>query len=213
MEYFSVKNWRKFQHYTDRNPPWIKLHFEMLSSSDWVMLDDRSRVLAVACMLVASRNEGRVPVDPAYLKRVAYLNKTPDFKPLIRCGFLESASTCKQTQAEFRPETETYTKETETETEHTLFGSWYLEYPRKESKQKAREAWSRVKNRPTLDTLLTTLAWQKKSEQWTKEGGKYVPLPATYINARKWEDEPTQQAGDPGTDPETMRKFLAGELD
>ena len=37
MEYFTVRNWRKFQHYTDRNPPWIKLHFEMLSSADWVV--------------------------------------------------------------------------------------------------------------------------------------------------------------------------------
>ena len=106
---YRVKNWRQFQHYRDRNPPWIKLHFSILSSADWVLLDDASRVLAVTCMLIASRNEGVIPNNPAYLKRVAYL-KNVDFKPLISCGFLEPASSCKQEQAEFRPETETETE-------------------------------------------------------------------------------------------------------
>ena len=113
-----VKNWRQFQHYRDRNPPWIKLHFSMLSSADWVTLDDASRVLAIACMLIASRSEGQIDGSEAglaYLKRVAYLNKTPSLKSLIDCGFLEPASGCKQMLADARPETETYTKETERE--------------------------------------------------------------------------------------------------
>ena|SRR5688572_13909421 len=95
---YRVKNWRHFQHYRDRNPPWIKLHFEMLSSADWVTADDRTRVLALACMLVASRNEGVIAGDSAgldYLRRVAYLNQAPNLKPLIDCGFLVPASECK----------------------------------------------------------------------------------------------------------------------
>lgn len=110
---FKVRNWRHFQHYKDRNPPWIKLHFSMLSSADWVTLDDASRVLAVACMLIASRSEGEIDGSEAglgYLQRVAYLSKKPDLTPLIECGFLESASTCKQTLASARPETETEKK-------------------------------------------------------------------------------------------------------
>ncbi len=85
----------------------------MLSSSDWVTLDDASRVLAVACMLVASKTEGQIDDSEggkAYLKRVAYLNKPPNFKPLIDCGFLVSASECKQMLANARPETEVLTE-------------------------------------------------------------------------------------------------------
>jgi hypothetical protein len=111
---YTVRNWRKFQHYKDRNPPWIKLHFELLSSSDWVMLDDASRVLAVAIMLVASRNDGEIDglsTGLDYLQRVAYLRKRPNLKPLIDCGFLEPASGCKQTLADARPETETETED------------------------------------------------------------------------------------------------------
>lgn len=95
----KVRNWERFQHYKDRNPPWIKLHFALLSSQDWVLLDDRSRVLAIACMLVASRNDGFVDCSDrglAYLQRVAYLHQPPDVIPLIDAGFLEADSECKQ---------------------------------------------------------------------------------------------------------------------
>jgi hypothetical protein len=119
LNYYTVKNWLQFQHYKHRNPPWIKLHFEILTSRDWVGLDNDARVLAVACMLIASRNNGRVPDDPGYIKRVAYLNKEPNFNPLISCGFLECASGCLQVRTNALPETET---ETETETEKKVKG-------------------------------------------------------------------------------------------
>lgn len=112
-----IKNWAKFQHYKHRNPPWVKLHFEILSSPDWVMLDDASKLLAVVCILIASRHDGEIPQSctPAYFKRIAYLDKLPNFKPLIDCGFLievqADASICEQVQAIARPETETEKKE------------------------------------------------------------------------------------------------------
>ena len=86
---YRVRNWTKFQHYKDRNPPWIKLHVEILSSKDWVMLDDDGKLLAIACMIVAAKDNGNVPADPDYIQRVAYLKTKPDFKPLIKVGFLE----------------------------------------------------------------------------------------------------------------------------
>lgn len=119
MEEFTIKNWRKYQHYTDRNPPWIKLHFEILSSEDWVMLADASRVLMIACMLVGSRKAGKIPNNQDYFKRLCHL-KSVDFKPLIDIGFLECDSTCKQMQAEFRPETEAYKEEKEKKTKPTF---------------------------------------------------------------------------------------------
>jgi hypothetical protein len=153
---YRVKNWRNFQHYKDRNPPWIKLHFSLLSSEDWVTLDDTSRVLAVACMLIASRNEGSIPSDPAYLKRVAYLNKTPNLTPLIKCGFLEPDSESKQTLADARPETETQKLSEKKPTEVVMLPDWLPSEPWK--------AWLEVrkglgcKNTPrALNLALTEL--------------------------------------------------------
>lgn len=90
---FKIKNWQDFQHYKDRAPPWIKLHNTLLTSEVWVMGNDATRALVVASMLLASRNnanDGTFNGDPEYVKRFAYLNSTPDFKPLIQYGFIEA---------------------------------------------------------------------------------------------------------------------------
>lgn len=56
------------------------------------MGDDASRTLAVACMLLASRdnaNDGSFNGDPEYIKRFAYLNSKPDFNHLLKHEFIE----------------------------------------------------------------------------------------------------------------------------
>jgi hypothetical protein len=116
-DFLRIKNWQKYQHYTKRRPPWIKLHFSILSSKDWVCSTDASRLLAVVCMLLASQSEhkdGRFEADPEYFQRLARLETPPIFKPLIDMGFLEYASECVQVLANATPEAET---EAETKTE------------------------------------------------------------------------------------------------
>jgi len=87
---FKIRNWEIHQHYRDRNPPWIKLHFAILTSEDWVMWDNDARALSIVCMLIASRNHppGELSVTKEYIQRVGFLKKTPDFTPLTETGFL-----------------------------------------------------------------------------------------------------------------------------
>lgn len=66
---------------------------------------------------------------------------------------------------------------------------WHL-YPRKEGKQKAKEAY--IKRQVGLGVILDALGRQVSSEQWNREGGRFIPLPATWLNQRRWEDEPVQ---------------------
>lgn len=89
MQYLRIREWGRFQHYKDRDPPWIKLHRELLTSRTWVSLDDASRVLAIALMLLAAGTDNKIPADAAYLKRVAYLNADPDWQPLVRTQFVD----------------------------------------------------------------------------------------------------------------------------
>lgn len=142
MEFYSVKNWERFQHYKDRSPPWIKLHFEILTCPDWVMIDDTSKLLMIVCMLIASRNDGKVPADAHYFKRVAYLDKIPNFKPLLECGFLEktqaNASERKQKQADATPETEAYSTEADNE-EDSLRSSSSAASGKKSRSSKSKE--------------------------------------------------------------------------
>ncbi len=84
-----------------------------------------------------------------------------------------------------------------------LFDEFWAAYPKHVAKQPARRAFERLKpDRALLDKMLAALRWQTKSEQWTKDGARYVPNPATWLNARRWEDEqegsptpPTKQEG------------------
>jgi len=89
MEYFKVKNWDEFQHYKDRNPPWIKLHSCLLTDYDFSCLQDASKLQLMLIWLLASQTENKIPADPEYLKKILCLNKPPDLKVLIDKGFLE----------------------------------------------------------------------------------------------------------------------------
>lgn len=103
---YRIRNWREYQHYKGRRPPWIKVHVKTLTSKDWQMLADASRLTMVVCMLLASLDDagdGSFDGDPEYIKRVAYLDTVPDLTPLVECGFLEDASTCKQMLANASP--------------------------------------------------------------------------------------------------------------
>lgn len=67
------------------------------------------------------------------------------------------------------------------------FEKFWLEYPRKVAKPNAVKAWKKIKP-SEVDALMAALARQKRSEQWTKDGGQFIPHPATWLNQRRWED-------------------------
>jgi hypothetical protein len=71
------------------------------------------------------------------------------------------------------------------------FEDWWSNYPRKQKKGDARKAWNSIKPTPAmLNAMKDALTWQKRTRQWTKDGGEFVPLPATYLRAEQWTDEP-----------------------
>ena len=40
-----------------------------------------------------------------------------------------------------------------------------------------------------MQTILAAIAQWSKTDQWSKDNRQYVPMPATYIRGRRWEDE------------------------
>lgn len=69
------------------------------------------------------------------------------------------------------------------------FDDFWSAYPRKIGKGEALKAWT--KHRPPLDRVLATLDWQRTSRDWTKDGGAFIPHPATWLNRAGWEDQQT----------------------
>ncbi|GAC1626763.1 MAG: hypothetical protein NVS9B10_15020 [Nevskia sp.] len=70
------------------------------------------------------------------------------------------------------------------------FDEFYKAYPKKQGPKKAREAWAKLKPNELLRASIAraVTAWSATSD-WQKEGGKFVPMPATWINGGRWEDE------------------------
>lgn len=70
------------------------------------------------------------------------------------------------------------------------FDKFWKAYPRKLAKGDARKAWQQMqKVMPSLEALLTAISIAKETEQWRKDGGAYIPYPATWLRGERWEDE------------------------
>lgn len=70
----------------------------------------------------------------------------------------------------------------------TDFDVFWAAYPRKKNKEQARKAFQKLKG-VKLQELLDAIERQKHSRDWTKDGGQYIPYPATWLNAGGWQDE------------------------
>lgn len=115
-QYLRIVGWEQYQHYKDRNPPWIKLHRELLTSETWVSSSNDERVLAITLMMLAAASGNKIKADARYIQRVAYLDVAPDWSGLVRLGFVEVIEETGETGnasnllASARPETETETE-------------------------------------------------------------------------------------------------------
>ena len=70
------------------------------------------------------------------------------------------------------------------------FDWFWSEYPKKKAKLEALKAWKETEElRPEVELLIALLDKQKDSDQWTRNGGDFIPYPATWLRQGRWEDE------------------------
>lgn len=85
------------------------------------------------------------------------------------------------------------------------FDLFWKAYPKKVGKKAAMKAFRRVK--VPVETLLQAIERQKCSDQWSRDGGRYIPNPATWLNQGRWEDVLDAQPPDAAA-PHGRRKEL-----
>lgn len=71
-----------------------------------------------------------------------------------------------------------------------VFERFWKAYPNKVGKPAAQRAWKKMPPRTPYENVMAGLERWKQTEQWQKEGGQFIPYPATFLNQRRWEDEP-----------------------
>lgn len=70
------------------------------------------------------------------------------------------------------------------------FDAFYAAYPRKQKRVDAERAWKALAPDETLrQRIADAIEAQKRSPDWTKDAGKFIPYPASWLNGRRWEDE------------------------
>lgn len=75
------------------------------------------------------------------------------------------------------------------------FDAFWRAYPRKTGKGDARNKFAKALTKTTFETIMTALERVKGSAQWQRDGGQYIPHPATWLNQERWDDDPSAAGG------------------
>ena len=80
----------------------------------------------------------------------------------------------------------------ENDIDHEMrFDRFWDAYPRKESKPAAKKAFDKIRpDGELLSKMIDSIERWKRSQQWQENGGQFIPYPASWLNQRKWEDDP-----------------------
>jgi hypothetical protein len=77
--------------------------------------------------------------------------------------------------------------------EHRHFAEFWKAYPRKVKRPDAVRAFAKIDpGDELLASILAAIESQKRWPQWTKDGGQFIPHPASWLNAQAWNDQPPE---------------------
>ena len=206
----KIKNWDIWQSYRkDRGqPPWIKVHRCLLRNPEWVQLSDAEKGQLISMWMLAADKDGEIPNDPSMIQKLCFLDKIPNINKFIDLSFIAAdgcqrdanvtASGCQRDAPDkirvdkIRVDKSRKNIVRQVEPEEGFDAFWNL-YPKKQGKGACKKIWKKMKvSGELLNIVLAAVEKQKQSKQWTKENGQFIPMPATWLNQERWDDEITE---------------------
>ena len=197
-----IKDWRQFQHYTDRNPPWIKLHHVLLDDREWFELDgDASKVL-IMCWLIASENDGNLPnlTDLAFRFRMTEKRVSENLSKLSHWLEQDASAPLAERPHNAAPETEA-----ETETDISIKNNWpgdyrdqfWKAYPRRVGKKAVFRKLGEIAQTGEIefDALLQAVRSIETKEE------RFIPHPLTWLNQGRYLDGEVPSEPPPSSKP------------
>jgi uncharacterized protein YdaU (DUF1376 family) len=155
--------------------------FFHITETHWAHFRVEADLEAVNSKVVTASNAGKASAKAKALKKQQELNErsTTVDDPLQRNGNHIDTDTDKNIKEHPLPPAG-----------EDLFPKFWALYPRKQDKAKAQKAWAKLKVTNDLFALIAKgLSAQVVSTDWLKDGGKYIPMPTTWLNGKRWEDE------------------------
>lgn len=125
---------------------------------------------------------------PDFVEKQPSLNKDREGKPTIPLPTPEQLqSTSRLTPLKVK---ERKVKIKQSKVNDSRFDKFWSIYPKKVGKGKAEESFLKVNPSEELfRQICSAVEQQKLSEQWQREGGRFIPNPATWLNQKRWGDE------------------------
>ena len=190
---FSVKKWDDFQHYKDRNPPWIKLHNHLLDDYDFECLPDATKCHLLCIWMLASRTNNEMIFDNSWVKRKIGANSNVDLDLLVSVGFIEVQGMKHDASNALVSEEKRRDREEKNIVVNDSFEHWWNLYPssRRTNKKGCLSKWSsKCKNLSFEDIeLLATNVSENIVKRISEcEDLKFYPQSTTYINQERWSD-------------------------
>ena len=196
-------------------------------------LQDAERSIEVLCSpdkySRSSENEGRriEPVDGGWIilnyakyraKRDPEIRRKQNREAQARYRSKQKVSNSKPRVSQCKPKTEDRRQSTPYNPPKGMketFNKFWNIYPKKIGKKEASKSWEKLNpDGELISQIMTALEQQKKTSQWNREEGRFIPLPATWLNQERWNDEIESPAVDIPFDHESAalrEKMLAGD--
>lgn len=78
------------------------------------------------------------------------------------------------------------------------FESFWASYPRKDAKPYAEKCWNKLAPGKHLqETINADVVRKSQTWKWRQNHGEFIPMPSTYLNQRRWEDEGVPEPAPP----------------
>ena len=199
----------------DARPKILKARLFPLKDIRENQIEDAIRALTAAELVIPYRVEGKPFLQLKTWDRHQRMRNKKGKYPAPCEDLLQSAANCgelpqvAENASESRPESESELEleseselelESESETETNAhararedvqtrkerdFDRFWSAYPKKVGKGDARKAFAKIKDVP-VETMIDAIEQQKQSNQWRRDGGQYIPNPATWLNREDW---------------------------
>lgn len=174
-KFLSIKNYKEYQHYKHRNPPWIKLHLSILDDPDFLALSDASKWHYIGLILLASRHENAIKPDMNYIKgRLGLTEKLSLSARFLKDHVLAPNASVLHTNADSETETEKSRVESKPSASASAFLEWVEELKKNaayshinfEAELGKMDAWlSLPRNKGRQKTKRFVLNWLNKIER------------------------------------------------
>lgn len=70
------------------------------------------------------------------------------------------------------------------------FDKFWKAYPKRKDKKRAYKVFMKIKpDNELLQQMLDCIEREKKSLDWLKDNGQYIPYPSSWLNGERWNDE------------------------